>query len=121
MLETVSQFVGGLGVALQPENLAYCFIGALIGTLIGVLPGLGPVATVAMLLPVTFHLPPIAALIMLAGIYYGPNMAGRPLPYSSICRGRTLGSDMHRRSPDGATGAGRPGSGNRCIELTCRR
>jgi putative tricarboxylic transport membrane protein len=76
MLETLSQFLGGLEIALQPENLAYCFIGALVGTLIGVLPGLGPVATVAMLLPVTFHLPPIAALIMLAGIYYGAQYGG---------------------------------------------
>src|SRR5471030_2648907 len=60
----------GFGVALTPTNLLYCFIGVVLGTLIGVLPGIGPVATIAMLLPVTFSLSPITALIMLAGIYY---------------------------------------------------
>lgn len=69
-------FLDGLLIALEPTNLLYCFIGALIGTLIGVLPGLGPVATVAMLLPVTYYLPPISALIMLAGIYYGAQYGG---------------------------------------------
>ncbi len=66
----------GFGVALTPGNLLYCLIGALIGTLIGVLPGIGPVATVAMLLPITFYLPPVSALIMLAGIYYGAQYGG---------------------------------------------
>ena len=66
----------GFEVALTPQNLLFCFIGALVGTLIGVLPGLGPLATLAMLLPVTFYLPPIAALIMLAGIYYGAQYGG---------------------------------------------
>jgi putative tricarboxylic transport membrane protein len=66
----------GFGVALTPGNLMYCLIGALIGTLIGVLPGIGPVATVAMLLPITFYLPPVSALIMLAGIYYGAQYGG---------------------------------------------
>jgi len=66
----------GFGVALTPINLLYCFFGALLGTLIGVLPGIGPVATIAMLLPVTFTLPPISALIMLAGIYYGAQYGG---------------------------------------------
>lgn len=66
----------GLGVALSPENLAYCFVGALLGTLVGVLPGLGPTATIAMLLPLTFSIQPEAALIMLAGIYYGAQYGG---------------------------------------------
>ncbi|MBM3490211.1 MAG: tripartite tricarboxylate transporter permease [Alphaproteobacteria bacterium] len=70
-MEVFANFGLGLAVAGTAENLFYCFLGALIGTLVGVLPGLGPVATVAMLLPVTFHLPAISALIMLAGIYYG--------------------------------------------------
>ena len=60
----------------QPLNLLYCFLGVLLGTLVGVLPGLGPVATIAMLLPVTFALPPESALIMLAGIYYGAQYGG---------------------------------------------
>jgi TctA family transporter len=66
----------GFGVALTLQNIAYCFIGTLIGTLIGVLPGIGPLATLAMLLPATFYLPPIASLIMLAGIYYGAQYGG---------------------------------------------
>jgi TctA family transporter len=66
----------GMGVALTPVNLAYCFVGVLLGTLIGVLPGLGPLATMAMLLPITFKMAPITALIMLAGIYYGAQYGG---------------------------------------------
>lgn len=66
----------GLGVALQPTNLLYCFVGTFLGTVIGVLPGLGPLATIAMLLPLTFGLPPTASLIMLAGIYYGSQYGG---------------------------------------------
>ena len=61
----------GFSTALSLTNLLYCFLGALVGTLIGVLPGLGPVATIAMLLPLTFGLDPVTALIMLAGIFYG--------------------------------------------------
>jgi putative tricarboxylic transport membrane protein len=66
----------GFGVALQWANLFYCLIGVLLGTLIGVLPGIGPIATIAMLLPVTFGLSPTASLIMLAGIYYGAQYGG---------------------------------------------
>ena len=66
----------GFSVALSAENLLYCLLGVFIATLIGVLPGLGPTATVSILLPLTFHLPPISALIMLAGIYYGSMYGG---------------------------------------------
>jgi putative tricarboxylic transport membrane protein len=66
----------GFGVAVTPIHLLYCLIGVLLGTLIGVLPGIGPVATIAMLLPITFNLSPVAALIMLAGIYYGAQYGG---------------------------------------------
>ncbi len=66
----------GLQTATGLENLLYCFLGVLLGTAVGVLPGLGPVATIAMLLPITFGLPPVAALIMLAGIYYGAQYGG---------------------------------------------
>ena len=66
----------GFAVALTLQNLAYCFLGVTLGTLIGVLPGIGPVATIAMLLPITFNLPPESALIMLAGIYYGAQYGG---------------------------------------------
>jgi putative tricarboxylic transport membrane protein len=66
----------GLGVALQPMNLLFCFIGVLIGTLVGVLPGLGPVAAISLLLPATFRAPPVASIIMLSGIYYGAMYGG---------------------------------------------
>src|SRR5690606_10912943 len=73
-------FLGNLGlgfsVALTLQNVLYCFAGVLLGTLIGVLPGIGPIATIAMLLPATFGLPPVSALIMLAGIYYGAQYGG---------------------------------------------
>jgi putative tricarboxylic transport membrane protein len=69
-------FLGGLTIALQPENLFYCFAGVLAGTLVGVLPGIGPTATVALLLPTTFNLNPISAVIMLAGINYGAAYGG---------------------------------------------
>ena len=66
----------GFATALSPFNLMYCFIGVLLGTAVGVLPGLGPIATIAMLLPITFGLPPVSSLIMLAGIYYGAQYGG---------------------------------------------
>ncbi|WGT64393.1 tripartite tricarboxylate transporter permease [Variovorax paradoxus] len=66
----------GFGVAFTFTNLLYCLAGCVLGTLIGVLPGIGPVATIAMLLPATYALPPVSALIMLAGIYYGAQYGG---------------------------------------------
>src|SRR4029079_10854814 len=66
----------GFGVALTLNNMMYCLVGCLLGTLIGVLPGIGPIATISMLLPATFVLPPVSALIMLAGIYYGAQYGG---------------------------------------------
>lgn len=70
-LGLISNLMLGFDTALSLQNILYCTIGVTIGTLIGVLPGMGPVATVAMLLPATYALPPTSALIMLAGIYYG--------------------------------------------------
>ncbi len=66
----------GFSVALSPINLLYCMIGATLGTFVGILPGLSPVTAIAMLLPITFKIPAIASLIMLAGIYYGSHHAG---------------------------------------------
>jgi putative tricarboxylic transport membrane protein len=66
----------GFATALSPENIFYCFVGVLLGTLVGVLPGIGPTATIAMLLPITFTLAPVTSLIMLAGIYYGAQYGG---------------------------------------------
>src|SRR6266704_1736734 len=76
MAELFSNLALGFGVAFSPINLLLCLIGALVGTLVGVLPGIGTIATVAMLLPITFGLPPVGALIMLAGIYYGAQYGG---------------------------------------------
>lgn len=75
-MELLDNLALGFATALTVQNLLYCFIGCLLGTMIGVLPGLGPIATIAMLLPATYALPPIAALIMLAGIYYGAQYGG---------------------------------------------
>src|SRR6187551_3490317 len=75
-MEILNNLILGFSVAATPLNLLYCFIGVFVGTLIGVLPGIGPVATIAMLLPLTFTQPPVAALIMLAGIFYGAQYGG---------------------------------------------
>jgi TctA family transporter len=75
-MELLANLSLGFDTAFTLQNLMYCFIGCVLGTLIGVLPGIGPVATIAMLLPATYALPPIAALIMLAGIYYGSQYGG---------------------------------------------
>jgi putative tricarboxylic transport membrane protein len=75
-MELAQYILLGFQSALQPENLAYCFLGVLLGTLIGVLPGIGPVATISILLPITFKITPMAAIIMLAGIYYGAQYGG---------------------------------------------
>ncbi|MHC2236535.1 putative tricarboxylic transport membrane protein [Bradyrhizobium diazoefficiens] len=75
-MDIFANLAHGFAVALSPINLLMCLIGALVGTLVGVLPGIGTIATVAMLLPITFGLPPVGALIMLAGIYYGAQYGG---------------------------------------------
>jgi putative tricarboxylic transport membrane protein len=75
-MDLLASLAIGFDAAVSPANLFYCFVGALLGTLIGVLPGIGPTATVAMLLPLTFSLDPVASLIMLAGIYYGAQYGG---------------------------------------------
>jgi TctA family transporter len=75
-MELLNHLAIGFGVALTPANIGFAFLGAMVGTLIGVLPGIGPIATIAMLLPLTFHLEPISGLIMLAGIFYGAQYGG---------------------------------------------
>lgn len=75
-MDLLNNLALGFSTAITFQNLIYCFIGCVLGTLIGILPGLGPIATIAMLLPATYALPPIAALIMLAGIYYGAQYGG---------------------------------------------
>ncbi|MBI1989751.1 MAG: tripartite tricarboxylate transporter permease, partial [Betaproteobacteria bacterium] len=75
-MDIFDNLILGFTVALSLKNLMYCFIGVFVGTAIGVLPGIGPLVTIAMLLPITFNLPPIPALIMLAGVYYGSQYGG---------------------------------------------
>jgi len=76
MFDILSHLGLGFSVALTPLNISLCFVGCLLGTLVGVLPGVGPIATIAILLPITFGLEPVSALIMLAGIYYGAQYGG---------------------------------------------
>src|SRR4051794_1013166 len=99
----------GFGVALNPANLGFAFIGAMVGTLIGVLPGIGPIATIAMLLPLTFHLEPVSGLIMLAGIFYGAQYGGSTTAILVNLPGETSSVvtciDGHQMARQGRAGA----------------
>src|SRR5258705_3542992 len=75
-MDIASGLLQGFALALEPANLLWCFIGVLLGTLVGIMPGLGPPATIAMLLPLTALMNPAGAMIMLAGIYYGAKYGG---------------------------------------------
>lgn len=75
-MDTLHSLLYGFYIGLQPDNLLFCFIGVLIGTLVGVLPGIGPVGAISILLPATFRMSPVPAIIMLAGIYYGAMYGG---------------------------------------------
>lgn len=76
MFETLSNLLYGFTVAITPINLLYCLVGVITGTIIGALPGLGPSAGLAVLLPITFGIEPVSGIIMLAGIYYGAMYGG---------------------------------------------
>ena len=76
MIESIQHLFAGFGIATTAANLFYCLLGAIAGTLVGILPGLGPIAGIALLIPVTFGLSPTSAIIMLAGIYYGAMYGG---------------------------------------------
>lgn len=75
-MEILNSFGNGLLVALEPANLMYCFVGVFLGTFIGVLPGIGSMAAISMILPLTFYLEPTSALVMIAGVYYGAEYGG---------------------------------------------
>src|SRR6202008_2352777 len=75
-MDLIGHLIFGFGVALSLQNLLYCFLGVSVGTLIGVLPGIGPLGTIAMLMPITYGISPVGAMIMLAGIYYGAKYGG---------------------------------------------
>src|SRR5260370_33174717 len=75
-MDIASGLLQGFALALQPANLLWCFVGVLLGTVVGIMPGLGPPATIAMLLPLTALMNPAGAMIMLAGTYYGARYGG---------------------------------------------
>ena len=108
-MELINNLILGFGVAFTPENLFYALLGCLLGTLVGVLPGLGPVPTIAMLLPITYVLPPIAGLIMLAGIYYGAQYGGSTTAILVNLPGETSAVvtclDGHAMAKNGRAGA----------------
>ena len=108
-MELLQNLAIGFGVALTPVNLGFAFIGAMVGTLIGVLPGIGPIATIAMLLPLTFHLEPISGLIMLAGIFYGAQYGGSTTAILVNLPGETSSVvtciDGHQMARQGRAGA----------------
>src|SRR5262245_3742496 len=108
-MEFVDNLAIGFGVAFTPANLLFAFIGAMAGTLIGVLPGIGPIATIAMLLPLTFKLDPVGGLIMLSGIFYGAQYGGSTTAILVNLPGETSPVatciDGHEMAPDGPAGA----------------
>src|SRR5215831_17192836 len=108
-MELLHNLAVGFGVALTPANLFFALAGALIGTLIGVLPGIGPIATIAMLLPLTFHLEPTSGLIMLAGIFYGAQYGGSTTAILVNLPGETSSVvtciDGHQMARQGRAGA----------------
>ena len=127
-MDVFANLATGFGAAVTPANLLFCLVGCLLGTLIGVLPGIGPIATIAMLLPITFGLDPLSSLIMLAGIYYGAQYGGSTtailvnLPgetssvitcidgYQMARRGRAGDRGRRARAPRG--GGARPAQGH---------
>src|SRR5512146_467109 len=76
MFDTLNNLLLGFSVALQPQILVYSFVGCVIGTLVGMMPGLGPLAGISLLLPATFGLNPIIAIVLLSGVYYGAMYGG---------------------------------------------
>ena len=108
-MELLGNLAVGFGVALTLANVLFALAGALIGTLIGVLPGIGPIATIAMLLPLTFHLEPTSGLIMLAGIFYGAQYGGSTTAVLVNLPGETSSVvtciDGHQMARQGRAGA----------------
>src|ERR1700748_818242 len=76
MHDSLLQLMYGFGIALEPTNLMWCVFGVLVGNLIGVLPGMGPLSTISMLLPLTYVIAPVPAILLLAGIFYGSQYGG---------------------------------------------
>jgi TctA family transporter len=131
MMDMLANLALGFQTAMSLSNLLYCLIGVFLGTAVGVLPGIGPIATIAMLLPITFGLPPVSALIMLSGIYYGAQYGGSTtailinLPGESasvvtaldgyqIGRPGSSGPSPRDRAIGCSSPAGRDGAGGAC-------
>src|SRR3974390_3406576 len=108
-MDLFHNLIFGFGVALSWQNLLYCLIGVSVGTLIGVLPGIGPLGTIAILLPITFNVAPVGALIMLAGIYYGAQYGGSTTAILVNLPGETSSVvtciDGHQMARQGRAGA----------------
>ena len=108
-MDLLANLMLGFESAVTLQNVLYCFAGVTVGTLIGVLPGMGPVATVAMLLPITYALDPASALIMLAGIYYGAQYGGSTTAVLVNIPGEAAAVvtclDGHRMARQGRAGA----------------
>src|SRR3712207_7801610 len=112
MVDLVNNLQLGFATALSPYNVLYCFVGVLLGTMVGVLPGIGPTATIALLLPITFNFEPVTALIMLAGIYYGAQYGGSTTAVLINLPGETSSAvtaiDGHQMAPKGRGGPAPP-------------
>src|SRR2546423_2634315 len=108
-MDLFDNLIFGFGVALSLKNLAYCLVGVSVGTLIGVLPGIGPLGTIAILMPITYGVSPVGALIMLAGIYYGAQYGGSTTAILVNLPGETSAgvSPLHRHH-QGRAGPPRP-------------
>ena len=120
-MDLMNHLALGFTTAATALNLFYCLLGVFLGTAIGVLPGLGPVATIAMLLPVTFGLEPVTALIMLAGIFYGAQYGGSTTAILVNLPGESSSVvTAHRRLQDGPPGARRHRAGHRRDRLVLR-
>src|SRR6184192_1470148 len=108
-MDLFNNLIFGFGVALSLQNLLYCLIGVSVGTLIGVLPGIGPLGTIAILMPITYSVSPVGALIMLAGIYYGAQYGGSTTAILVNLPGETSSVvtciDGHQMARQGRAGA----------------
>src|SRR5258705_1856559 len=109
-MDALSGLLTGFSVILTPENLYLCFLGSLIGTLVGVLPGVGPLAALALLLPITFTLTPVGGMVMLASIFYGAMYGGSTnsilLNIPGECPSVVTFLDRHQMAEHGRAGPG---------------
>ena len=121
-MELLGHLAQGFVAAATPMNLLMCLLGVVLGQIIGVLPGIGPSAAIALLLPLTYGASPTGAIIMFAGLYYGAQYGGTLTSVLINVPGEShLGDDHPRRLPDGAAGPRRRGARHRRHRLVHRR